>query len=595
METSIKSINFLFIINFSGVEDENEEFTLANNVIVFMAVGVNTHFQQPIAFYFIRTLVGEERAELVKDVILAIAKRGINITNITFDGNSANVSMCKLLGADFSSKTGDYVTHFPNPHDESKIYIIYDFSHVEKLVRNTLGDYRVLWYKNEKIDWSYFVELVKYGYENNSFGLTHKLNKRHLEYADRKMHVRTAVETLSASTANAMEYCQKNGVPGFEKASATIQFCRIMDPLWDIMNSQRILGSEINQYKSAINPKNSGDVFKFLVEAKEYLLSLEIVSKRSKKRVKVVMSDRQTGFRGFIIDIISITAMYHDLVEKHHYMLFFASYRMSQDHLEMFFCKIRSMNGYNENPMSQQFVSAYRKLLNNSDVSISDRANIIQMKTSNVLTVSSGARKIGSLIEDVTEYPDESFRLKEVDLTQQRIDEEEELLLDLELLQCSDYLSDNLRDVGVCYVSNLIERRLITCKHVNCEFCPKVFIVNEKMNQNACVSVHLGRPCVSTYQLCKLTDRTLKVYVNTGPNFKNKVYLNVLNALDWNSVFPKFFEPEHDPDHKHFLVKFIIDEYINKKCAFLAKQKSVQSHQRYRRNNLRKLAHFKNL
>lgn len=118
------------------MEDEDEEFTLADNVIVFMAVGINVRFQQPIAFYFIRTLVAVERAELVNDVVTEITKHDIKIVNITFDGYKANAPMCRLLGADFSSKTGGYITHFPNPYDKSKIYIIYDFSHVEKLVRN---------------------------------------------------------------------------------------------------------------------------------------------------------------------------------------------------------------------------------------------------------------------------------------------------------------------------------------------------------------------------------------------------------------------------------------------------------------------------
>lgn len=272
----------------------------------------------------------------------------------------------------------------------------------------------------------------------------------------------------------------------------------------------------------------------------------------------------------------------------------FPSNRMSQDHLEMFFCKIRSMNGYNENPMSQQFVSAYRKLLNNYDVLISERANIIRRGTSNVLTVSSGAKKYGSLEKDVIEYSDETFHIEEVNSSLQENEAEEELF-DLELLESSDHISDNLQDVGVCYLANIIERRLTTCKYINCNFCPQVFIANEKINQNACVSGYLGTPCVSTYQLCKLTDRTLKVYVNTGPKFKDKVYIKVLNALDWNSLFPKFFEPHHDTEHKRFLIKFIIDEYINKKCAYIAKQKTIMSQKRYTRNHLRKLAHFKHL
>lgn len=558
-----------------------------------MAVGINEHFQQPVAFYFIRTLVARERAELVKDVITEISKHGIKVENITFDGNTANAPMCRILGADLRSKTGDYVTHFENPHDKSKIYIIYDFSHVEKLVRNTLGDYRILWYNDKKIEWSYFVELVKQSREN-SFGLTHKLNKRHLEYADRKMHVRTAVETLSGSSAYGIEYCQKNGVPGFENATETIEFIRIMDTLWDIMNSQRILEDATNKYKSAINPKNKDDVFAFLLKAKQYLLTLEVVSKRSGKKVKIINSDVKTGFTGYVIDIISVTAIYQELVEDHHYMIFLATYRMSQDHVEMFFCKIRSMNGYNENPMSQQFVSAYRKLLHQFDVSISGRANVISRGTSNVLTVTSGAKRIGSLEEDMAQHSQQTNHHEEVDSLSQ-LDEDSHELFELELILNNDYLSDNLQDVGVCYLSNIIERRLTTCKYINCKFCAEVFVINAKMDEKACVTTHLGRPCVSTYQLCKLTDRVLKMYVNTGPKFKEQVYLKVLGAIEWNLIFPEFFEPHHDINHKHFLIKFIIDEYINKKCAYLAKQKTISSHKRYTRNSLRKLAHNKHL
>lgn len=576
-----------------GAEDKNEEFTLANNVIVFMAVGINTNFQQPIAFFFIRTLVARERFELVNDVIKEITKRGVKVANITFDGNTANAPMCEQLGADFSSDSGDYVTHFPNPHDKSKVYIIYDFSHVEKLVRNTLGDYKVLYHKDKKIEWSYFVELVKYSREN-SYGLTHKLNKRHLEYADRKMHVRTAVETLSRSTADAIEYCQINEVPGFENATETIEFTRIMDTLWDVMNSQRILGDQTNKYKSAIDLKNNGDVFTFLLKAKQYILSLEVVSKRTGMKMPIVKSSVKTGFRGFVIDIISVSAMYEELVEKHHYMIFLATYRMSQDHLEMFFCKIRSMNGFNDNPMAQQFISAYRKLLLQSDVSISGCANVLRRGTSNVLIVTSGSKRLANLEEDVAKHSNQIVRHEEVTPSSQSNEDLLELF-ELELLEDNAYLSDNMQDVGVCYIANIIERRLTTCEQIHCKFCLQVFAINKKVDNKSCVNIHLGKPCISTYQLCKLTDRVLKMYINTGTKFKEKIYLEVLNALNWNSIFPEFFEPDHDSDHKHFLIKFIIDEYINKKCAYVAKQKTISLQKKYNRNRLRKMTHFSHL
>lgn len=44
-----------------GVPKDKEEFHLATNVIVFMAVGINADFQQPVAYYFIQTLKSHER------------------------------------------------------------------------------------------------------------------------------------------------------------------------------------------------------------------------------------------------------------------------------------------------------------------------------------------------------------------------------------------------------------------------------------------------------------------------------------------------------------------------------------------------------
>lgn len=99
---------------------------------------------------------------------------------------------------------------------------------------------------------------------------------------------------------------------------------------------------------------------------------------------------------------------------------------------------------------------------------------------------------------------------------------------------------------------------------------------------------------MSTYQICKFTDAVLKIYINTGPNLHQKVYLTVMNDIDFHDIFPEYYDPEHDVDHKHFLIKFFIDEYINKKCAYVAKQKTIALQKRYVRNTLRKLCHSMN-
>lgn len=122
-----------------GTIEEAEEMTLADNVIVFMACGINADFQQPIAFHFIKQLKANDRADIVRKVIKEVSMRGIKVKTIVFDGLSANGKMCQILGADFTLRNGIYKTDFKNPFDENEVLIMYDPSHMEKLIRNTLG------------------------------------------------------------------------------------------------------------------------------------------------------------------------------------------------------------------------------------------------------------------------------------------------------------------------------------------------------------------------------------------------------------------------------------------------------------------------
>lgn len=577
------------LVDYGEVKNENDDdFILAENVIVFMICGVNTYFQQPLAYYFIKSLKGKEKVELILAILKELSNRKIKLSNLTFDGYSSNASMCDILGTNLNTNDGNYETSFKNPFDkQDQVYVMYDPSHMEKLVRTTLGSLGTFYYGKQKIEWKYFEKLVEVSRQNN-FDLTHKMNKRHIDYPRRKMHVRTAVETLSASVANSMEFLMSNGNINFANASPTIYFVRIFNDLWDIMNTHRVRHDLQNKFKSALNPANKAEVFVFLHKAKEYILSLKIIQPKSKKRVLIVNSRLKTGFRGFVINIISLIAMYRDFVENHHFLLFFATYRISQDHLEMFFGKIRAMCGNNDNPMPFQFNSLFRKCLHQceithspySNVSAQAGCNVTSLITSNILTIPS-TRKLRSILNE-----DTSDQLEE--RSKSHTPEE---ILDLENIIQSQFLTDNIEDAGIAYLANTIESRLTNCDQIHCETCHNVLLENEKLDSKLCVSIDRGKPCISTYQICKMTDKVLKFYINRGPNIKGKVIVEVMNNLNWEDIFPIFYYEEHDFEHKHFIVKFIIDEYVNKKCAHIAKQKMLELEKKYIRNKYKKMCH----
>ena len=63
------------------------------------------------------------------------------------------------------------------------------------------------------------------------------------------------------------------------------------------------------------------------------------------------------------------------------------TYKFSQDHLELFFCAIRSSGGFNNNPTAQQFTAAYKRLTlllrigiegNNGNCQIQDGTDILE-------------------------------------------------------------------------------------------------------------------------------------------------------------------------------------------------------------------------
>lgn len=153
---------------------------------------------------------------------------------------------------------------------------------------------------------------------------------------------------------------------------------------------------------------------------------------------------------------------------------------------------------------------------------------------------------------------------------------------------CSPLIDTN--DSGISFVAHILEQRLLSSR-IYCNFCKDVLEKDEKVHDDLCVNSENGKPSRSAYSICKFTDTALKTYINSGPNFKHKIYLFVMNQIDFDKVFPEFYEPEHDADHKHFLIKFFIDEYTHKKCAYVAKQQTIALHKRYVRNSLRKLAH----
>lgn len=103
-----------------------------------MVSAVNDHFQLPVTYFFITSLTAEQKVAGLVTVARAIIETGAILTSVTFDGLISNPRMCSKLGANLNVHSEDFKPYMNI--DGHQIFVIFDPSHVQKLVRNTLAE-----------------------------------------------------------------------------------------------------------------------------------------------------------------------------------------------------------------------------------------------------------------------------------------------------------------------------------------------------------------------------------------------------------------------------------------------------------------------
>lgn len=261
--------------------DDVDDPLIAKEAIVFMVSGVNEKFRIPAAYHFVNSLDANKKSELVKAVLRELIKTGAKISSITFDGHPTNKKVCALLGANLNTFSELFQPYFVL--DGQKIFLFYDVCHTEKLVRGQFDKKGTLFDENNhQVKWQYIMHLIKFSQERG-FSHTHKLNQSHLEWRRRPMNVRIAVETLSKSTADSIEFLRSNGYKEFVDASATIRFILLFDRIFDVFNT-KVPNENQNLLKRPLDPSNKDVVFNLFEDAISYIHNLSFREETGEKK-----------------------------------------------------------------------------------------------------------------------------------------------------------------------------------------------------------------------------------------------------------------------------------------------------------------------
>lgn len=593
---------------------KKKESLLAARALVFLLSGINKKFHFPVAYHFVKGMNAQNLANLTKDIIMKISEQGIIISNLTFDGAPVNLTMCKILGANLNALSDDFQPFFTNPYDKSNfIYLIADPSHMLKLMRNLLGNHKMLFDENDdEIEWSLFEKLQEISTMGNL--LTHKLTKKHTkEWERNKMNVRLASQTYSCSVVNSMHLLRIKQHPQFKNSEPTEQFTDIMDKAFDILNSCNPRHS--NPYKRALNINNQHEVFEFIEKAIPYFKSLKMIrTNQNGIETHVLESISKAPVLGFLMNLHNLPRMYNTYVFQGNHipsiepkpMKYLRSYAMSQDHLELFFGKIRAKNGHNDNPNIIQFKGAYRKLLSNVEIKPPESSNCMVLDSfdtdldtfessnspnSNVFLISSkpSTQTYANILSDPI-FIRNLQQFNEVN-SYENFEECEEIS-DLQAMDTSEYLLDGFANISIAYAANVIEERLAS-RFLYCNCCSDVFLKNKKISDPTIGILSEKSPCVSTYYICKIADRYFSAY---KPDKKNQfdyrvLYYKIFQDIDYNKIYTESDFKDHE-EHQFHLVKFIVKSFLQMKTKQISKEITYNEYQKIIRSKLTSWIHF---
>ena len=216
------------------------------------------------------------------------------------------------------------------------ILVTPDVCHLMKLVRNCSGTVRV--FKDGDgnfIKWNFIEELHKVQ-QSEGLTLANKLRLSHIQWQKNKMCTRLALQTLSNSVADSIDFCRdKLNLAQFKGSEATTKFLRTFNTLFDTLNSKSKFGKRF----SAPFCKDTADKFKHVFdEAECYIFGLGLPNGK-----KIVSSQRSRGFIGLIVSMKSVVKLYEAYILTGH-LEYLLTYKISQDHLGLINFKFCSLS-----------------------------------------------------------------------------------------------------------------------------------------------------------------------------------------------------------------------------------------------------------
>lgn len=396
-----------------------------------------------------------------------------------------------------------------------------------------------------------------YKKESEGLHLRNKLSHQHIQYLTQRMKVALATQLFSNSAADAMRFCNERlKLKSFKVSEATIRFINMFNDLFDIFNSR---SSKTFGFKQAISENNFRRTYAFLKEAYAYISALKIGSDGP----LVVKCKRKTGLIGFLICIKSLIYLCQKLILPEAQLLkYLPTYKMRQDHIELFFSSIRFHGRSNNNSTARQFKRAYKKILVTSVLRKNDNGNCIPLSDITILNVPSYRKP-----EDINLSTPGQKLITENDF-QESLDDHQYIFDAGSLSECSQQI--------IHFVAGFVSRKLSS--KLKCLDCIAALIESNPPNSLNFITFKnkggLVFPSEDVLSICKLCESGFRRFVSARKSdnlvnllkviapLKSEILSHVLDKQLFKSLHSRQFDNEPLDNHLVHISKAIIDHYL---------------------------------
>ena len=211
---------------------------VASEALAFMLVGLRTYWRYTVGYVLCDKTNADNLYSLLLQAFRLASSHDLKVRSVICDGTSTNFKVMKLLSCDIGTSEDKLNGEFSVGTYEYPLNFGPDPAHMLKLSRNALHDMKVFVDEEGKlIEWKHNNLLHEKQLEEGlKFG--NKLSSRHVNYQRHKMKVKVAAQTISSFVADAIEFLHNCEHPSFSEVSGTVRFIRVIDKLFDVLNSR---------------------------------------------------------------------------------------------------------------------------------------------------------------------------------------------------------------------------------------------------------------------------------------------------------------------------------------------------------------------